>query len=151
MPALPIKSDSAFSPVQMAEFLTSAKIPMRLACNGSNGFPLVASHWYQFDDGLLYLAIHCKSHVAGLLEKNPRCGFEIAGDTVPYRGVRGQGIATLVREGAEAQLEALIRRYLGKTDSALARWLLSRASDEYVVCIAPTWITSWDYSQRMDS
>lgn len=151
MPALPVKSDSAFNPEQMAAFLTGAKIPMRLACNGSNGFPLVASHWYQFEDGLLYLAVHCNSHVAALLQRNPRCGFEIAADTVPYRGVRGQGTVTLGREGAGARLEGLILHYLGNTDSKLARWLLSRASEEYVVCIAPIWITSWDYSPRMVS
>lgn len=151
MPALPVKSDSAFSPAQMAEFLTSAKIPMRLACNGNNGAPLVASHWYQFEDGLLYLAIHCNSHVASLLQQNPHCGFEVAADTAPYRGVRGQGRATLTRDGAGARLEGLILRYLGNTDSKLARWLLSRANEEYAVCIAPTWITSWDYSQRMGS
>lgn len=151
MPTLPLKPDSAFSSVQMAEFLSSAKVPIRLACNGSNGFPLVASHWYQYQDGLLYLAIHSKSHVAALLHKNPNCGFEIAADTAPYRGVRGQGTASLGREGAGAQLEGLLLRYLGSTDSKLARWLLSRASEEYLVCITPTWITSWDYSERMES
>jgi hypothetical protein len=42
-------------------------------------------------------------------------------------------------------------RYLGKRESRLAQWLLGRADEEYVVRIAPSWITSWDFSERMES
>ena len=149
MSTLPIKSDSAYDAEQMASYLRDTQIPLRLACNGGNGFPLVASHWFEYRDGGLYLAIHQNSRVASLLGQNPLCGFEIAADTSPYRGVRGQGTVTLSRQGAADQLETLIRRYLGDTESKLARWLLSRADEEYVVRIAPSWITSWDFSRRM--
>jgi len=151
MPPLPIKRDSAYDAQQMADYLAAARIPLRLACNGGNGFPLVASHWFEYRDGAFYLAIHQNSRVASLLDQNPLCGFEIAADTIPYRGVRGQGTVTLSRQGAAAQLDTLIMRYLGKRESRLAQWLLGRADEEYVVRIAPSWITSWDFSERMES
>ncbi len=149
MPTLPIKSDSAFDAEQMIDYLSTASIPLRLASNGSNGFPLVASHWFEYRDGSLFLAIHESSKVAALLQENPRCGFEVAADTIPYRGVRGQGTATLSRAGATGQLEALINRYLGNAENKLAQWLLSRAEAEFVVRIDPVWLTSWDFSKRM--
>jgi len=146
---LPIKADSAFNAAQMIEYLSATTIPLRLACNGGNGFPLVASHWFEYREGCLLLAVHQSSMVAALLSQNPLCGFEIAADTIPYRGVRGQGVATLVREGAGAQLDSLIQRYLGSADSKLAQWLLGRAEQEYAVRITPSWLTSWDFSARM--
>ncbi len=87
--------------------------------------------------------------MASLLKQDPLCGFEIAPDTIPYHGVRGQGRVTLTRTGAGELLERLIHRYLEGTDSTLAQWLLSRADQEYAVRIAPTWATSWDFSHRM--
>jgi nitroimidazol reductase NimA-like FMN-containing flavoprotein (pyridoxamine 5'-phosphate oxidase superfamily) len=149
MSALPIRPDSAFDAAQMADYLRAAKFPLRLACNGDNGFPLVASHWFELRGGSLFLAIHESSKVAALLQKNPRCGFEIAADSIPYRGVRGQGTATLTRSGATEQLESLIARYLGHAESKLAQWLLSRAAAELVVRIDPVWLTGWDFSKRM--
>lgn len=151
MPALPIKSDSAFDTAQMIEYLSTARIPLRLASNGGSGFPLVASHWFEYRDGSLFLAIHESSKVAALLQENPRCGFEIAADTMPYRGARGQGTATLSKASATEQLDTLIRRYLGNTESKLAQWLLSRAEAEFIVRIDPLWITSWDFSKRMSN
>ncbi len=145
----PIRANSAFSVEQLESYLRDTVIPLRLACNGGNGFPLVASHWFEYRDGVLLLAIHQGSRVASLLGQNSLCGFEIAADTMPYRGVRGQGSAVLTRQGAAEQLERLIRRYLGDTDSRLARWLLGRAHEEYLVRITPSWLTSWDFSERM--
>ena len=149
MPTLPVINSSVFSEQQIAEFLAAATIPVRLACNDEKGFPLVASHWFAYHDGLLYCAIHKASRFAKLLSRDPRCGFEIAGDSPPYRGVRGQGNAELISKQGEAQLKELLNRYLGGTQSALAQWLLSRGADELAVCITPTWVTSWDFTERM--
>jgi len=144
-----IKESSKYSEAEIIEFLSTAVIPMRLACNTEKGFPLVASHWFKYQDGALYCAIHRSSLVAKLLTKDPRCGFEIAGDSVPYRGVRGQGNAALLMQNAGENLHNLILRYLGDTQSSLAKWLLSRSDEEYLVRITPTWVTSWDFSERM--
>ncbi|MFT5033736.1 MAG: hypothetical protein ACI9OO_001672, partial [Bacteroidia bacterium] len=40
-------------------------------------------------------------------------------------------------------------RYRIKTDSRLAAWLLGRVADERVVCIQPSWVSGWDFSERM--
>ena len=144
-----IKESSKYSEAEIIAFLSTAVIPMRLACNSDKGFPLVASHWFKYQDGALYCAVHRSSLVAKLLAKDPRCGFEIAADTAPYRGVRGQGNAALLVENAGENLHELIVRYLGDSQSQLAKWLLSRSDEEYLVRITPTWVTSWDFSERM--
>ncbi|MGD9661801.1 MAG: pyridoxamine 5'-phosphate oxidase family protein [Porticoccaceae bacterium] len=144
-----LKESSKYSEAEIIAFLSTAVIPMRLACNSDKGFPLVASHWFKYQDGALYCAIHRSSLMAKLLTNDPRCGFEIAADTAPYRGVRGQGKASLLTERADENLHNLILRYLGDSQSQLAKWLLSRSDEEYLVRITPTWLTSWDFSERM--
>jgi len=51
---------------------------------------------------------------------------------------------------SEPVLEKLIERYLISTDSSLAKWLLSHPQLESTIKIVPEWITSWDYSNRMN-
>jgi len=43
----------------------------------------------------------------------------------------------------------LLDRYLGSRDSGFATWLIERASTEVAIRIEPTWLTSWDFSKRM--
>jgi len=71
----------------LKRFLDETVIPAEVACNGPTGFPPVASHWFQYIDGKLCCAIQSNSHIAALLERDPRCGFEVAVQEPPYRGV----------------------------------------------------------------
>jgi len=66
----------------------------------------------------------------------------------PYRGVRGQGRASLRGEGG-ALLGELLDRYLGGRDSPLARRLLADAADEVAIRVVSTRLASWDYTERM--
>ena len=134
---------------QVQAYLREVRFPLRLACVGADGYPRVVSVWYQFDGQQLYGASHRSSQLVGLLQKSPRVGFEVAPNEPPYRGVRGQGIATLHEEGGGAMLEGLLQRYLGDTESGLARWLLSRAEEEMLISIRPERLFSWDYTDRM--
>lgn len=123
---------------------------MRLAANTDSGFPVVLSLWFLPEDDTVLGAIHRDARIAKRLQADPRCAFEIAPDDPPYRGVRGQAIASLKPEGAGELLERLLVRYLGSTDSSLGRFLLSRADEELVVRLEPSWIGSWDYTERME-
>jgi hypothetical protein len=85
------------------------------------------------------------------LRETPKCGFEVAGNGPPYFGIRGQADVTIDRRRGASLLDELLHRYDIRSDSRLARWLVSRAADEYAVALRPQWITAWDYRSRMDS
>ena len=129
--------------------LEQTVVPLRLASATPDGCPLVVSLWFLWRDGALWCATQRSSRVASCVAREPRCGFEVAGDAPPYRGVRGQGRAEIVAEPAEAILRALLRRYRGTEDDPLGRRLLSRLDGEVAIRIAPRWITSWDFTSRM--
>lgn len=112
---------------------------------------MLLSLWFQFEpnSGEIHCVSHASSKLVQALNNSNRCAFEIAPNDPPYHGVRGAGEAILTREGAPEVLAALIERFLGGTESKLARWLLSRAEDEFLIRITPTRISAWDYGHRM--
>ncbi len=136
--------------VDIRGFLDSTVIPMRLATHGSVG-PMVQSLWFLFDGSALWCCTQRDSVVATRLRSDPRCGFEIAGDEPPYRGVRGRGVASMDAVLAAGLLERLIIRYLDDSESSLASWLQSRVADEVAIRIDSLVVSSWDYSSRMST
>lgn len=133
---------------QIEGYLRDARIPIRIATIGASG-PLVQSLWFVFDDGALWCATQSDAVIIRRLRADPRCGFEIAADQPPYRGVRGQGIAHIEPSAAAEVLPRLIDRYLGSTSTPLGDWLMSRIDTEVAVRIADLTVSSWDYSERM--
>lgn len=133
----------------VATYLDETRIPLRLATLAPSGTPCVTSLWYVRRGATLWCATVQSAALVRALRADPRCAFEIAGDRPPYRGVRGQGTARLDDGAGEEVLRALIARYLGDDTSELARWLLTRVDREVAIEIAPTRLTSWDYTRRM--
>lgn len=134
---------------RVSRYLRDATLPVRLACVGSSGTPLVCSLWYLFDGEALWCASQADAVVLRRLRADPRVGFEVAGDEPPYKGVRGQGRAELRPADGVRVLTELLDRYQGGRDTPLARWLLARADREVAVRIDIDWLTAWDYSARM--
>lgn len=150
-PSSTIRRSGPWSQSEVRKYLAKARIPMRLAVNTDTGFPVVLSLWFlPNDDDELLAAVHRDARVAQRLRDDARCAFEIAPNEPPYYGVRGQATARLETRGAKELLERLLERYLGSTDSKLGRFLLGRADEELVVRLEPSWIGSWDYTDRMD-
>lgn len=129
-------------------FLEETVIPVRLATIGRSG-PLVQSLWFLHDKGSLWCATQADAVVVRRLTADPRCGFEVAADAPPYRGVRGGATATIVADAAGKILPRLIERYLGSAPSPLGEWLLSRIDSEVAIRLDDLQISSWDYSSRM--
>ena len=138
-----------WSQPEIERFLEQTRAPAKIACNGSSGFPVLASLWFRPEGGRIWCATQKSSRVVAHLRRDPRCAFEVAQDTAPYRGVRGQGVAALHEERGEAVLRSLIERYVGDLDSEFARWLLARAENETAISIEPQTLLSWDFRERM--
>jgi hypothetical protein len=134
---------------QIAVFMDESRIPLRLAVNDATVCPLVLSLWFLYDDGAIWCATNARARVIGHLAREGRCGFELAGDMPPYRGVRGKGRASLHPDKGGEILERLLVRYGVGSDSRLATMLLARIDEEVAIRISPERFSSWDFSQRM--
>lgn len=134
---------------QIAAFLEASRIPLRLAVSDTSGCPRVVSLWFLPDEGALWCATQAGAQVVRFLKQAPRCGFEVAGDTPPYRGVRGTGAASLHPERGGEMLTRLLARYGIAPQSRLAASLLAKVDQEVAIRIAPARFSSWDFSRRM--
>ena len=138
-----------FSPDEVDAFLDRSVIPMRLAAVGPQGWPLILSLWFVRQGDELLAATRPTSTLVACLKDNPKCGFEIAGDEPPYRGVRGRASVVLEDRAGGPVLERLLTRYLGGTSGPLAKKLLAHADDEVCRRLRPLSLVSWDFTRRM--
>jgi nitroimidazol reductase NimA-like FMN-containing flavoprotein (pyridoxamine 5'-phosphate oxidase superfamily) len=138
------------------ECLTNSKIPIRLACMSISDWPIVVSLWYTYLNEKVYCATQNTAKVVKYLRKNPKCGFEIAGDSFPYRGVRGYGKASIVENKGEEILRMLIQKYLTGKETTISslklyKLLLSKEhlQNEVAIEIVPAAMFKWNYKKRM--
>ncbi len=134
---------------RIREFFDEAVIPLRLAAVARSGWPVVLSLWFAVEDDRILCATQRDAAIVRVLEHDPRCAFETAGERPPYRGVGGRGRVSLDTGSAGRVLELLLRRYQGGTDGELARWLLSRVETEVAIVIEPVSLRTWDFTTRM--
>ncbi|QIO23750.1 pyridoxamine 5'-phosphate oxidase family protein [Haloarcula sp. JP-L23] len=138
-----------WSDEELTDFLESTTVPIRIGCRRPDGDPWMLSLWYRYEDDTLQCATAADANVVGYLEHDDVVSFEVSTNDPPYRGVRGNGTATVTPDEGKATLRALIHRYLGGTDSPLAERLLSPDRHEVTITITPDRLHSWDYSSRM--
>ena len=134
-------------PIQ--SYLQEIKIPLRLSCVDEQGWPVVLSLWFLYEDGNFYCATPERARVVGYLRREPRCAFEVAADQPPYCGVRGRAVATIETESGLRTLERLLTRYVGGTENPLARKLLNRDEPEVAIRLKPQSFHTWNFSERM--
>ncbi len=125
------------------------KIPIRLGYIKPNGNPAIISLWYVCIEDMIYCATQKTAKIVSFLEKKPVCGFEIAGDKPPYKGVRGEGTVKILDEKGKEILDILIDKYLGKKESTLSQFLKNNSKTEVAIEITPQKIFNYDYSKRM--
>lgn len=108
------------------------------------------SLWYRYQDGQFEMATAANAEVVRYLRADADVAFEVSTNKPPYRGIRGAGTASIEPDENKAVLGDLIERYLGGTDSELARYLLGADREEVRIIVNPSKLYSWDYSDRMD-
>jgi nitroimidazol reductase NimA-like FMN-containing flavoprotein (pyridoxamine 5'-phosphate oxidase superfamily) len=134
-----------------SEFLTDERIPVRLSCHAPDGGLWMLSLWYEYDPnaGEFNCATAASADVVRYLRADDAVAFEISTNDPPYRGVRGQGRARLEPDQNKALLKRLLERYLGGTDSPLAKRLLDPARDEVRITVDIEKAYTWDFTSRM--
>ena len=130
-------------------FLDSATVPLRLSCHARSDSLWMLSLWFLYRDGAFWCATSASADVVSYLDSDDRVAFEISTNDPPYKGVRGNGTATVDADPEKTLLRELLERYLGGTDSELADRLLSPDREEVTIRIEPNRLYTWDFTDRM--
>ena len=134
---------------EISKFISDAIIPIRIAFIKPNGTPNVISLWFEQINGKIYCATQKSAKIVSYLQKNPVCGFEIAADKPPYKGIRGEGTVQILNDKGIDILEILMDKYLEDKESTLSKYLKTNSNTEVAIEITPQKIHSYDYSKRM--
>ena len=134
---------------EINKFIPDLKIPIRVAFIKSSGMPAVISLWYVCNDDKIYCAAQKTAKIVSYLQKNLVCGFEIAADKPPYKGMRGEGTARILNETGAYVLDLLMQKYLEEKESTLSKLLRNNSKTEVAIEITPQKIFHYDYSKRM--
>ncbi|TQQ81045.1 pyridoxamine 5'-phosphate oxidase family protein [Halonotius terrestris] len=139
----------AWDAAETEAFLDSATVPLRLSCHANGESLWMLSLWFLYQDEAFWCATSANADVVDYLADNDRVAFEVSTNEPPYKGVRGNGTATVEPDSEKALLRELLERYLGGTDSDLADRLLSPERDEVTIQIDPNRLYTWDFTDRM--
>jgi len=139
----------AWDEAAVADFLADATVPMRLTTHRPDGTLWTVALWYAYEDGTFACATGADADVVRFLDADDHVAFDVSVNDPPYRGVRGNGTARVERDAGKELLRSLLERYLGDTDSDLARRLLAAERREARIEIQPDELYSWDYTARM--
>jgi len=134
---------------EIDKFIPDSKIPIRIGFIKGNSTPAVVSLWYVCKNGKIYCATQKTAKIVSYLQKNSVCGFEIAADKPPYKGIRGEGTVRILNETGAYVLDILIEKYLGEKESTLSKLLRDNSKTEVAIEITPQKVFHYDYSKRM--
>lgn len=124
-------------------------VPIRLSCRTPGDRLWMVSLWFRYRDGVLESATGADADIVSFLEADSHVAFEVSTNEPPYRGVRGNGTATVSPDPEKELLRALLERYLGTTEGGLADRLLDPDRREVRIEIEPDTVVGWDYTDRM--
>lgn len=101
-------------------FLAATIIPVRLSVVGSEGTPIVASHWFIYENGVIRCATQQGSAIYKCLQSNGKCGFEISPDKAPYWGIRDEFVLDSLVETSDLQANQNGYQLLAKAIATLS-------------------------------
>jgi nitroimidazol reductase NimA-like FMN-containing flavoprotein (pyridoxamine 5'-phosphate oxidase superfamily) len=139
----------AWDATETEAFLGSATVPIRLSCHANRESLWMLSLWFLYRDDAFWCATSADADIVDYLADDDHVAFEISTNEPPYKGVRGNGTASVEPDEEKALLRELLARYLGGTDSDLADRLLSPDREEVTISIDPDRLYTWDFSDRM--
>ena len=137
---------------EIDRFLES-KLNLQLATIDEQGWPNVHPVWFYYDKNGEKLTITTSKLAKKTqnLRNKPTLYFSIDDENLPYKGVKGKGIATIVEDPNRTipQGDRISMKYLGTLDHPIAKMITdhSKKGDNVVIEINPKFFSTWDYGK----
>jgi hypothetical protein len=125
---------------ELTTLLRDLARPVRLASLSPNGFPLISTLWFIYENDVFWCITQQRTLLRRNLTANPRCAFEIGLDGQRFKLLRGQGLATLDLADGGRVTECMINRYLGDPGGPIAVAMRTQIPTEYAIAIRPRWV-----------
>ena len=137
---------------EIERFLES-KLNLQLATIDQKGEPNIQPVWFYYDrDGeKLTISTSKSAKKTQNLRNKPVAYFSVDDENLPYKGVKGRGIANIVEDidRVVSQADRISMKYLSTLDHPIAKTItdISKKGEVVIVEISPKFFSSWDYGK----
>lgn len=137
---------------EVERFLES-KLNLQIATIDEQGDPNIQPVWFHYDkgEGKLLITTSKLAKKTQNLRNRPTIYFSIDDEKLPYRGVKGKGIATIIEDPNTIvpQADRISMKYLGTLDHPVAKMITdhSKKGEVVLVEINPKFFSTWDYGK----
>ncbi|WP_148687484.1 pyridoxamine 5'-phosphate oxidase family protein [Candidatus Nitrosocosmicus hydrocola] len=138
---------------ELIEFLNNSKLNLHLGTRDKDGFPNVHPVWYSFNKitNKIYINTSKNSKKAINLSICQQVYFCIDNCSIPYKGVRGKGVASIVDDISTnvTIAKGILLRYLSDLTNPTATAIIRSVEngDSMIVEITPHYFSTWDDSK----
>jgi PPOX class probable F420-dependent enzyme len=136
-----------------AERFLESKLNLQIATIDERGEPNIQPVWFYYDKNREKLLITTSKSAKKTqnLRNKPVVYFSIDDENLPYKGVKGKGIVTIVDDPDKVvpQADRISMKYLGTLDHPIAKMITdsSKKGDVVVIEISPKFFSTWDYGK----
>jgi PPOX class probable F420-dependent enzyme len=137
---------------EVERFLES-KLNLQMATIDEHGEPNIQPVWFYYDKNGEKLSITTSKLAKKTqnLRNKPSIYFSIDDENIPYKGVKGRGIATIIDDPNRTlpQGDRISMKYLGTLDHPVAKMISDRSKKGEIVVIeiSPKFFSTWDYGK----
>jgi nitroimidazol reductase NimA-like FMN-containing flavoprotein (pyridoxamine 5'-phosphate oxidase superfamily) len=137
---------------EVDNFLES-KLNLQFATTDEQGEPNIQPVWFYYDKNgeTLTITTSILAKKTQNLRNKPTVYFSVDDENLPYKGVKGKGIATIIEDPNRTvpQGNRISMKYLGTLDHPIAKMISDRSKKGEVVVIeiSPKFFSTWDYSK----
>jgi general stress protein 26 len=139
--------------IEEAEIALGNKLNLQLATIDKTGYPNIQPVWFVYDTEKekLYILTSNRAKKTLNVRNNSKVYFSVDDSNVPYQGVKGRGIATILENQAMVTqiAEKISLKYYGDLNHPGAKALVDRSKqkDAVVIEINPKFFSTWDFGK----
>jgi nitroimidazol reductase NimA-like FMN-containing flavoprotein (pyridoxamine 5'-phosphate oxidase superfamily) len=128
------------------------KLNLQIGTIDDEGDPNIQPVWFHYDkDREKFLIITPKAtRKIKNLRNRPNIYFSIDDENLPYKGVKGKGITTIIQDPVRTVPEAkkIYMKYLGTLNHPIPRTILEsiQKGNHVIVEIDPKFFSTWDFA-----
>lgn len=136
-----------------AETFLESKLNLQIATIDEQGEPNIQPVWFYYDKNTEKLIITTSKSAKKTrnLRNKPSVYYSIDDENLPYKGVKGKGIVTIVEDPDRVvtQADRISMKYLGTLDHPIAKMITdsSKKGEVVVIEISPKFFSTWDYGK----
>jgi general stress protein 26 len=135
------------------ESFLGSRLNLQLATIDENGYPNIQPVWFYHDkdNNKLYILTSSTTKKTLNVRNNFKVYFSVDESNNPYKGVKGRGTATIIKDQTTiiSAAEKICTKYYGSLDNPASKSMIDRSKeqDAVVIEIKPKFFSTWDFSK----